>query len=219
MLSKDNEMLEQAFKVFNEVYFSGSLPSVVITIQSKPRAYGYITTSPVWKDESTFYYEINITAEYLNRPIENVLATLMHEMCHLYAMVNQIKDTSQNGRYHNKHFKEIAEHRDLSISYGEGIGYSVTAPTERFIEKIKQYGFDKGIEYHRGLFIRDLPGSGGADGDNGVDGSNGTDTPKKKSSTRKYMCPACGLSVRATKDVWIICGNCRKDLEKAEKST
>lgn len=37
------------------------------------------------------------------------------------------------------------------------------------------------------------------------------DTPKpikKKSSTRKYICPKCGLSIRATKVVRIACMDC-----------
>ncbi len=32
-----------------------------------------------------------------SRPIESVLATLLHEMVHLYCMINGIKDTSNNG--------------------------------------------------------------------------------------------------------------------------
>ena len=31
---------------------------------------------------------------------------------------------------------------------------------------------------------------------------------RKKSSTRKYSCPKCGNSVRATKDLALICGDC-----------
>ena len=100
MLSKDNALFEKAFDVLNRVYFNAELPKVMITIQSRPKAYGYITCNEVWTDTDRSYYEINITAEYLNRPIENVLATLQHEMVHLYCMVNGIQDTSKAGRYH-----------------------------------------------------------------------------------------------------------------------
>ncbi len=31
---------------------------------------------------------------------------------------------------------------------------------------------------------------------------------KKPSSTRKYTCPVCGQSIRATKEVNVICGDC-----------
>ena len=49
-----------------------------------------------------------------------------------------IKDTSNNYRYHNKKFKEIAEKRDLKISYHESIGWSLTDPTEKLIETEQQ---------------------------------------------------------------------------------
>ena len=140
MLSADSTLLESAFNVLNTVYFEGCLPKAVITIQSSPKCFGYITVHKVWKDDEDSYHEINIGAEYLARPIEFVLATLLHEMVHLHCMVNEINDTSNGGRYHNKRFKTEAEKRDLKIQYAKYIGFSVTAPTERFIEVIKEHG-------------------------------------------------------------------------------
>ena len=99
MLSKYSALFEKAFQVFNAVYFDDELPDVVITIQSRPKAFGYITVNKVWADETEYYHEINISAEYLNRPIENTLATLQHELIHLYCMENDIADTSNGGRY------------------------------------------------------------------------------------------------------------------------
>ena len=67
----------------------------------------------------------------------------------MYAMENNIKDASNNNRYHNKKFKEIEEKRDLQISYHESIGWSVTEPAEKLIETIKEYQLDSPIEYVR----------------------------------------------------------------------
>lgn len=39
---------------------------------------------------------------------------------------------------------------------------------------------------------------------------------KKPSSTRKYVCPACGMSVRATRDVRLMCIDCMEVMEKEE---
>ena len=146
MLSEHSKFLEHAYEVLNVVYFDNSLPEAVITIQSSQRAYGHITVGKVWQDSWDSYHEINISAEYLNRPVENIIATLLHECCHLYAMENNIKDTSNNYRYHNKKFKEIGEARDLNISYQEGIGWSVTKPTEKLMKTIKEYGLNSQIE-------------------------------------------------------------------------
>ena len=46
------------------------------------------------------------------------------------------------------------------------------------------------------------------------DGTNGNgDITKKKSSTRKYKCLSCGISVRATKEVRIMCIDCNMKME------
>lgn len=217
MLSEHNEFLERAYRILNRVYFDDSLPEVVITIQSSQKTYGHITTGKIWKDSWDSYYEINLSAEHLNRPVENVISTLVHEMCHLYAMENNIKDTSNNHRYHSKRFKAIAEARDLKISYHESIGWSVTEPTEKLIETIKEYHLDSPIEYVRMGAYDWAGGDNGSDGDNGngLTGTNGK-KPKKKSSTRKYICPKCGNSVRATKDVNIACLDCLVQMVKEE---
>ncbi len=39
---------------------------------------------------------------------------------------------------------------------------------------------------------------------------------RKPSSTRKYICPHCGMSVRATKEVRIMCVDCMEVMEKAD---
>lgn len=207
MIASGSALLETAFDVFNRVYFSDELPRAVITIQSSPRSYGYITTSKVWTDSTDQYYEINIGAEYLSRPIENVMATLMHEMIHLYCLVKEIRDTSNAGRYHNKRFKAEAEKRDLRIEYAKYIGYSVTFPTDGLVETIRANGLYSDIDLCRktgGL----SPTDGGLNGPQVTPGGDNGEQTKRKSSTRKYVCPHCGISVRATKEVFILCGNC-----------
>ena len=213
MISSDNELLENAFDVFNRIYFDNSLPGAVITIQSSPRSYGYITVQKVWKNDEDSYHEINISAEHLARPIENVLATLLHEMVHLFCMINNILDTSNMGRYHNKYFKAEAEKRDLRIEYAKYIGYSVTYPTDRLIEVIIKNGLNTGIHHCRTI-EKGLPAFP-TDGDDNADVNK---TGTKKTSTRKYICKHCGISVRATKDVNIICGDCNCTLVKVEQS-
>lgn len=201
MLSDETAFFESAFKVLNKVYFEGDLPEVVITIQSTPRVYGHITVQKIWtgNTEENYLREINIGADYLDRPIEAVMATLLHEMVHLYCAVENIKDTSNGGRYHNKKFKQEAEKRDLSIEFADYIGWSVTSPTEKFVEVLKT----NGLYVELGLFRK-----GGAEG--------GGEKPRKKSSTRKYICPNCKISVRATKNVNILCLDCGVALLKDE---
>lgn len=215
MLSTDTKKLEEAYELFNKKYFDDMLPRAMITIQSSRGAYGHCTSKKIWANGEERYYELNLSAEYLARPIENVLATLMHEMVHIYCMERGIKDTSNAGRYHNKYFKYEAERRGLLISRADGIGWSVTAPTERFIQNIHAWGLGTPCENYRLSW-----NAVSADGDDTTGGTvNGTDTTaggqtRKPSSTRKYQCPCCGNSVRATKEVNILCLDCEEQMVK-----
>lgn len=137
MLKNMQETLEMAFDVLNRVYFNNELPTIVISIMSSPKSNGHFTLGKVWRAEDSHYNEINISAEHLDRPIENICATLCHEMVHYYCLLNGIADVSQGGRYHNKFFKQEAEKRGLNISYAKYIGYSVTEPSKEFTEVLK----------------------------------------------------------------------------------
>lgn len=219
MLKNMQEILEYGFKILNEVYFDNELPPVVITIMSSPRTYGHFTIGKVWKAGESRYNEINISAEHLNRNIENVMATLQHELIHFYCQLHGIEDTSQGGRYHNKHFKKEAESRGLIISYAKYIGYSVTEPSQEFIEVIQSNEIEKPLEINRDgiMTITGIGGGGsGTDGKGGTDGNDGN-AGKRKTSTRKYICPCCGNSFRATKDIRVLCMDCNEQYVKVEK--
>ena len=180
------EHLDHLFDLLNARYFENALSKPIITIQSTPKVFGHVTVDEIWKAGEEKRHELNIGAETISRPIANVAATMIHEMVHLYNMANQIKDTSRGGTYHNKAFKREAEARDLIITYNERIGWSVTQPTDALKEWCTQQDLAP-IRITR-LFQEKIT--------------------KKKTSTRKYVCPCCDQSIRATKDVNLICGAC-----------
>lgn len=99
MLKNYQEMLEYAFSVLNEVYFEGKLPPIVITIMSSPRSNGHFTINREWRLEEERLNEINISAEHLDRPIENIMATLCHEMVHFYCQFISIFQKSVHRRF------------------------------------------------------------------------------------------------------------------------
>ena len=208
MLGSMQEELERAFKVLNVVYFDGELPEPVITIMSSPRTNGHFTVGRVWSEAEEQKHEINISAEHLDRPIEKIMATLQHECVHYYCSLHNIKDTSQGGRYHNKNFKREAEQRGLIISQEQYIGWSRTEPSKAFVEILRQYNIAKPVDINRAGTVM-LP-VGGA-------GNNGLGTAGKKTSTRKYICPNCGNSFRATKDINVMCIDCFETFVKVEK--
>jgi hypothetical protein len=216
MLKSYQEMLEYGFDVLNRVYFDGELPPIVICIMSSKRTYGHYTVNKEWRVDDEHLNEINISAEHLDRPIENVMATLQHELVHYYCALNDIKDVSgAGGRYHNKNFKREAEARGLIISQAPYIGWSVTAPSPEFIEVIRENGIEKPLDINRDGYDSTWGGAAGGDGGSDGTGPDGQPIAKKKSSTRKYVCK-CG-SIRATKDVKIFCLNCMTEFVKVEK--
>ena len=188
--------LEGLFDILNRVYFESALPKPVITVQSTPKAYGHCSTKKIWSNDTAGQYEINIGAEYLNRPSANTAATMCHEMVHLYCLVNDIADTCQKGRYHNKTFKAEAEARDLEIGYNRTVGYSLTEPTEAFKKTLEDNGFVLEVP-----FARVAP------------------KPKAKAErekAHKYVCPICGQEVKTTADLSLICGVCEVRMERAD---
>lgn len=211
MLGSMQELLERAFKVLNITYYDGELPDPVITIMSSPRTNGHFTVGRVWKESDEQKHEINISAEHLDRPIENIIATLQHECIHYYCSLNGIQDTSQNGRYHNKNFKREAEARGLIITQGKYIGWSITEPSPAFIKILNQYNITKPMDINRDGELLFPFGLGGGNG------SGGKPTAKKKTSTRKYICPKCANSFRATKDISVMCLDCFETFVKVEK--
>ena len=73
------KQLETLFSKFNDRFYDGKLPKPVITVSpdSTKGAYGWCTSWKAWTDKENAdmnegYYEINLCAEYLSRPIELV---------------------------------------------------------------------------------------------------------------------------------------------------
>ena len=195
--------LNKMFDMLNVEFFESALSRPTITIQSTPRAYGHFSLrDDTWVSKLGGTHEINIGAGTLDRPIENITATLLHEMVHLHNMQTGVQDTSRGGQYHNKKFRDAATARDLAISYDSRIGWSITEPTEALIDFIISQGWGD-IKMNREGGYTSTGGPGKSTGAAGI----GT-APRRTSSTRKVWCPCCGQSVRATRHVSIICGIC-----------
>lgn len=207
--SRSAGYLEKIFRALNEHYFGGELEEPIITIQSTPRAYGHVTVGKSWRRaDGSQRHELNVAAGTLDRPIEEVVATVLHEMVHLYNIQAGIQDCSRGGTYHNKRFRDAAEARDLHIEYDSRIGWSITVPTDALIEFILDQGWS---EIHMGR----TEGYTARGTGTGVAGGVTPPPTAKPSSTRKYFCPCCGQSVRATKTVNIICGDCLERMMEA----
>ncbi len=193
--------LGKLYDYANGKLFGGELVKPVITVQTDERnkTNGWWSCGKVWREsaEDEGEHELNMTAQQLNRPIGEIAATLIHEMCHQYATVHDMKDTSRSGNYHNKLFKKIAETHGLHVECVAKIGWSYTTLTDETAAMIAEFTAE-----NPPTVIYRLP----------IMKSQIT----KNTSTRKYVCPVCGQSVRATKRVNIICADCNALMQEEE---
>jgi hypothetical protein len=108
------------------------IPPAVIIIASgtdgKHPRWGYHSPGR-WNVAGQQYAEVMISGEGLRRTPDEVLGTLLHEAAHALAHARGIKDTSRQGRYHNKHFKTLAEQLGLTVTHDDRNGWSASTIT------------------------------------------------------------------------------------------
>ena len=196
--------LEKLFRMLNADWFNNELETPVITIQSTPRAYGHYTTYNAWIAKGEGRREINIGAGTLDRPIEEIIATLMHEMCHMYNdTILNIQDCSGSSHmYHNKHFAAAATAHGLTVSCTR-YGHSHTEASNALLEWI----LDNDIQEIK-LNRNEPHGIRIAGGNAAANGGTATTGTISKSHSIRYKCPMCGQLARTTKKANLICGDC-----------
>ena len=109
-MSRLVNQLEKMFRALNADMFNNELDTPVITVTPTSRAYAHYTPWNAWEAGDIHRREINIASGTLNRPLEDITASLLHEMVHMYNdTVLNIQDTSRGGTYHNKEFAKEAD--------------------------------------------------------------------------------------------------------------
>lgn len=195
----ENE-LYRGFALLNNHFFGGKLPEPAITIQSKGKrqAYGWCSTAERWqsRDETIKKYEINLTAEHLDRDPLDIMETLLHELVHLYNVVNDIQDCSRGGTFHNKKFKAAGERFGLCFNEtaDKKYGWSFTKLKPETVDLINSWGISKeAFQIARRAEI--------------------SLSTKKKSNSYKLECPKCGIKLRASKPgIVVMCKTCEVEL-------
>ena len=203
--------LNKIFDLLNQTYFEGELPRPTISIQSTPKAYGHFTLrEDTWVSAVGATHEINIGAGTLGRPIEEVVSTLLHEMVHYYNYIHGVKDCSRGGTYHNKHFKEEAEKRDLLVGHHQKYGWTITSPSEALMDFCIDCGLTD-ILLTRNDFCSCNPGGTSIPTGTVI----GPSAVEKKSHSIKWICPDCGNIARTTKRMRLLCISCDTEMTEA----
>ena len=204
-------MLEKAFRLINEDWFEGKLEMPIITIIPTPRAYAHYTTVNVWDTANGAKREINVASGTLDRNLEDIIASLMHEMVHMFNdTVLNVQDCSRAGQWHNRLFAIEAEKHGLTVEKSPKYGYAITGCDDSLLEWVIAHDELREIEMCRSNIWHNATGIGGKSTNGGAPASTSSN-----SHSRKYICPKCGNSVRATKIVNLICGDCMELMQEA----
>jgi hypothetical protein len=211
------------------------LPGLVETLQddvvlttggtSRP-AYGWFAED-AWRYGDRHVHELFLNADRsLPHPsvstAEDVLVTLLHEACHVWAKLTGIRDTSRENRYHNRRFAEIALMIGLLVEKDATIGHCTPAlsPWAR-----ADYADLLG-ELERGLVLAREPklttlGTSGSDTDDDGDEDRDETGSSGIVTSSKYVFASCGcqdarrhpITIRVAKGSWrpgaICCAICQ----------
>ena len=198
--------LEKAFNTLNNRFYDGKLSRPVITLAegSKMRAYGWFTIREVWHDNNdNSACELNISSDYLKRDFSEIVRTLAHEMVHCANHSEGIQDCARAGQRNNKYFRIMAEKHgmvwhepqtDDEKAYYQKYGFSDV----RFSDEVKDEVLEMLSFLRESITLyRD---------------ETKNEKKKSKNNVIKYICPVCGCSCRATKEINIHCNECVEDM-------
>lgn len=196
------EELQAAYDFFNEKLFDGRLPQCFITYTNRRVALGHFWPKQ-WKtggDEPLVVDEIALNPyHFRNRPIEDTLSTLVHEMTH-----QEQQAFGKPGRrgYHNRAWGVLMERVGLIPSAtgepgGKKTGQAMThyieedGPFAKAVEELLATGFT--LTWAKAPLTLSFSGkSGGGKGGGEVGGGDGeVEAPQPKKSKVKYTCPKC----------------------------
>jgi predicted SprT family Zn-dependent metalloprotease len=198
--------LEEAYFFFNQKLFQSSLPACLITLQRDKKSLGYFHYQIFeGKNSNTGTYtdEIALNPDHFSRNDKQVLATLTHEMVHLW---QHHHGKPSRASYHNREWAEKMEEIGLMPSNtGEPGGKKTGQKMTHYIipgglfDKTASQLLATGATIHWTSKRTEQPG---------------TPKKKKKSTRHKFTCPDCGLNVWARPGANVMCGDCGAQLEE-----
>jgi hypothetical protein len=191
-----------------------SVPDVMITLGSgsagsrSSLTLGHFAASR-WVRGEASVHEFFIGGEGLERGPRETLGTMLHEAAHGMAQVRGIKDTSRQGRYHNREFQALANEIGIEVTHSRELGYSTTTvpdvTAEAYAAEIAELSAAITAYRRRDGFAVVTGGSGGPQG-------GGTNGGRTSSNNGQALVCECGRRIRAAHSVIalgpILCGVC-----------
>lgn len=231
------ELYAKIQKVIDELdatFFSGKgkqkIPELVFAINNQCRACVTAFVSP-----DALYDKVNnrklqymgINPKHLNRDMSDILATICHELCHIYE--NAYIHIPRGG-YHDKQWEELMKDCGLNPVFLNKCKTAVSTKVvedgnfAKFVAKFKEnHGEDyfNIVEYssiveHQTKVTLGIEDD---DEDDDIPKADNADKPVKKYNRNKikYTCPDCGMHLWGKSNLSVICGECNMKLKEEDK--
>src|SRR5262249_32476554 len=149
----------------------------------------------VGRTDQAAAHELALNPDHFGRTDEDILSTLVHEMCHVW---QQTHGTPPRKSYHDREWAAKMKGVGLYPSHtgergGKETGQKVShyivenGPFAQSVARLKATGFELRWQSRN---------------------TNGEERKKKAASKTKYTCPSCGQNAWAKPESLIICGEC-----------
>jgi predicted SprT family Zn-dependent metalloprotease len=204
MITLENyKVFEDAYKFFNEKLFDNKLPECLIVFQQrKSNVLGSFSSKRYCsRSGDEFASELTLNPDnFINRSDEEILSTLVHEMCHTWQIdVENEKPT----KYHDKQWGELMECLGLIPSNtgkegGKKTGIQMTQYIDeqgRFSNYAKEFLANNKLKWNR------------------ISSDNVRIKKERRKSKFKFICSDCGQIAWGKEDAEIICGKCMINME------
>ena len=185
--------LQRAYNYFRVELFRSEVPHCLITLpQTSDRVMGYFSPSRFERKTGRETDELAMNPAHLrNRPLMEVLSTLVHEMCHVW---QHHKGKPGRGRYHNRQWGTKMKEVGLQPSHtGKPGGRETGDHMTHYIVAGGQFEVQARRLIASGFKI-----------------SWASDLLPVRPTRAKYTCPGCGVNVWGKPNLKITCGDCQK---------
>ena len=132
--------IDSMYQFFNKELDAQLPEKVVFTLipnRGRSRYLGWFFGNR-WKQGEETIHEINIAPDFLDRKVDEIAETLIHEITHLKNNVLNIKDCNHQ-QYHNRAFKKQAEEFGLKVERMKNRGYALTSLDEKAKAIVESY--------------------------------------------------------------------------------
>lgn len=146
-------------------------------------------------------HEVVVVAEHLDRTIEDIIATLLHEAAHALNFERGIRDCTRS-QYHNQKFKAAAEELGLEVTQVPHYGFALTTMPRLTADlyTVETAGLSVVLMHRKAdLLPSERPNGGPTNGTSDHDKT--TDNDKDKGGRNKKAACTCPFNIRVSRKV------------------